>query len=166
MTDPDFDVAASHRFFSAGCFNKAWELIDRPGRTRDDDEQLLHLAHASVWHWTQRPECTSKQMTIGYWQLSRIYAILGRADEARRHAQRSLEYSSGLEPFFVGYAYEGLARAELALSNFAKASEYLAEAGRRAESVTDAEGRELLLNDLRTLAQLTGGEGSKEPRTK
>jgi hypothetical protein len=85
MTDPDFTVAARHRYFSAVCFNKAWEFADEPERSRDDDEQLLHLIHASVSHWMQRPECTSKQKTIGYRQLSRIYAILGRAEEARRH---------------------------------------------------------------------------------
>ena len=110
MTDPAFDVAMAHKFFSANCFNEAWELMQKRERTQHDDEQMLLLAYASMWHWTQRPHCTPTKKSIGYWQLSRINTILGRADESRRYALLSLEHTSEEEPFFVGYAYEALAR--------------------------------------------------------
>ena len=151
MTDPAFDVAVAHKLFSASCFNKAWELIQKRERTRDDDEQILLLAYASMWHWKQRPDCTSTTKSIGYWQLSRINAMLGRADESPRYAQLSLDNSSEQEPFFVGYAYEALARAELIANNRAKSKEYLTQAERCAELVSDTEDRELLINDLRSL---------------
>ena len=157
MTDPAFDVAAAHKFFSANCFNEAWEFIQKRDRTRDDDEQMLLAASASMWHWTQRPDCTPTKKAIGWWQLSRINAILGRANESRRFAQLSLEHSSDEEPFFVGYAYEALARAEFVANNRAKSQEYLAEAERRAELVTDIEDRESLVSDLRSLrAEING----------
>jgi hypothetical protein len=63
----------------------------------------------------------------------------------------SLEHSRDEEPFFVGYASEALARAELVANNRAKAQEYLAEAQRRAEFVSDIEDRESLVSDLRSL---------------
>jgi len=151
MSNPTFDIAAAHEFFSANCFNEAWDLIQKRDRTRDDDEQMLLLAYASMWHWTQRPDCTPTKKSIGCWQLSRINAILGRADESRRYAQLSLEHSSEEEPFFVGYAYEALARAELVANNRAKSKEFLAEAQRRAERVTDSEDKALLVSDLRSL---------------
>ena len=90
---PDFDVVAAHKYFAVECFNTAWNLIDRPNRTDAEDEEMLRLGMASVWHWTQRPDCTPENLSVGYWQVSRIYAILRRAEDARRYAQLSLEAS-------------------------------------------------------------------------
>ena len=32
-------------------YNTTWDLIDKPERTRDEDDELLHRAHASRYHW-------------------------------------------------------------------------------------------------------------------
>ena len=48
---------------------------------------MLRLSLATTWHWTQRPDCTSTNLSIGYWQTARIYALLGQAENARRYAQ-------------------------------------------------------------------------------
>jgi hypothetical protein len=65
MTQPQsFDLAAAHRFFSADCFNKAWELIEKPDRTQEEDEAMIRLNQASLWHWSQREECASRNMSI------------------------------------------------------------------------------------------------------
>lgn len=53
---PDFDRIAAHRYFSAECFNQAWDLIEKPQRTAEDNEKMLLLSIASLWHWTQRPD--------------------------------------------------------------------------------------------------------------
>ena len=29
---PGFDLQAAHRYFSAACFNQAWDLIDKADR--------------------------------------------------------------------------------------------------------------------------------------
>jgi hypothetical protein len=112
---------------------------------------MLLLSYASLWHWMQRPDCIPAKKSIGYWQLSRINSILGRADEARRHAQSSLA-NSGAEPFLAGYACEALARAEAVAGDSVKSKEYLAAARRHAELVASAEDRELLIRDLDSLA--------------
>lgn len=77
LTNASFDVPAAHRFFAADCFNRAWELIDKPDRTSDDDLRMISLAQASLWHWTERPDCTPRNLSIGYWQLSHIYSAVG-----------------------------------------------------------------------------------------
>lgn len=41
------DVAAAHRYFSVECFNRAWDLIDKPDRTELDDEEMVRLSLAS-----------------------------------------------------------------------------------------------------------------------
>ena len=79
MSSPDFDLDAAHRHFSAACFNGVWELIDKPSRSPDEDRLMVSMCHASLYHWQQRPDCTSRSFSIGYWQLSRVYALLEQA---------------------------------------------------------------------------------------
>lgn len=151
MSDkPTFDTVAAHRYFSALCFNQAWDLLDKAGRTLEEDEQMIRLGLASTWHWTQRGDCTATNMSAGYWQTSRIYATVGQADNARRYAQLCLEVSQteGVAPFYLGYAYEALARAESVAGNRAKALEYLQQARDVADTVPDPESRSWLVADL------------------
>lgn len=148
---PDFDLQAAHRYFSAHCFNTAWELIEKSHRTPEEDQTMIRLNQASMWHWTQREDCTDRNLSIGYWQASRIHALLRQAENSRRYGQLSLEHSSEQEPFTRGYAYEALARAEAVASNRKQMEEYGAEARRFAELVQDEDERKLLLDDLGTI---------------
>lgn len=149
--DPNFDLGKAHRYFAATCFNKAWDLIEKPDRTPEEDEQMIRLSQASIWHWTQREDCKSENMSIGYWQASRIHAILGRADDARRYGRLCLEHAPQDSPFLLAYAHEALARAEKAAGDPALAKKHCAEAEALTKKVIDLEERNLLLNDLKTL---------------
>jgi len=153
MGTPEFDQAKAHGFFSADCFNNAWGLIDKDDRTPDEDEQMLLLAMASLWHWTQRGDHTPGNLSVGCWQVSRVHALLGRADEARRYGALALDAGrrGEADAFTIGYAYEALARAESVAGNEAKASEYLTEARKAADEVTDKESRTWLVDDLETI---------------
>jgi hypothetical protein len=144
----ELDLAAAHRHFSVTCFNAAWDLIDHPDRGASDDEQLLLRAMASLWHWTQREDRTEANLAIGHWLVSRAYALLGQAENARRHASKSLDHCGGSGPFYSGYAYEALARAESLGGNPALKAGYLERARRLAGEVTDPRERDLLLADL------------------
>jgi hypothetical protein len=132
---PTFDLAAAHKYFAADCFNKAWDLIEKPDRTPEEDRLMVALNQASVFHWLNRADCTSENLSVGFWQASRIQALLGRADEARRQAETSLSYSHSLEPFYLGYAYEALARAEVMAGNLANGHEHLQSAKLHAANV-------------------------------
>jgi hypothetical protein len=149
----DFDQAAAHKYYSANCFNQAWDLIDKEQRTPEEEEQMIRLTHASFYHWTQRPDYSSTSASIGYWQASRIYAILGQADNASRYGQLCLEVSQdqGVEPFFLGYAYEALARAAAAAGNHQDMDLYLEKARQAAAEVKKAEDRKMLLDDLQSI---------------
>ncbi|MEZ6054119.1 MAG: hypothetical protein R3C02_22465, partial [Planctomycetaceae bacterium] len=89
----------AHQHFSATCFNNAWRLFDNHERTSEEDQQMLLLAFASLWHWTQRPDCTDKHLSIGYWQISRIYSVLKDAENARTYAQLCLNKTPADDPF-------------------------------------------------------------------
>ena len=154
MSDqPDFDVASAHKHFSAHCFNKAWELIEKPDRTPEEDEQMIRLSLASHWHWTQREDCNATNTSVAHWQTSRIYAMLGMPDSARRYGQLALDscQGEGILPFCRGYAYEALARAESVAGDSQKTKEYLEKAEEAAEAIPDPETKKMLLRDLATI---------------
>lgn len=145
---PSFDRVAAHKYFSAQCFNQAWELIEKPDRTPEDDLRMVSLNQASLYHWQQRPDCTDQNLSIAYWQSSRIQSLLGNAAEARRYAEVCLGLSLELDAFHLGYAHEALARASYVAGDRAEAREHLERARRQAQRLTRAEDRGLLEKDL------------------
>ena len=147
----DFDVVAAHKYFAASCFNRAWDLIEKMDRTPDDELLMVALNQASIYHWLNRPDCENKSLSVGYWQASRIHAILRNASEAKRYAEICLGYSNNLEPFYLGYAHEALARAAKLEGETKIAAEHLSLAREQAQLVNRKEDRELLINDLVTL---------------
>jgi hypothetical protein len=150
-TNPDFDLDAAHKYFAAQCFNQAWDLIDKVDRTPAEDRLMEALSQASIYHWLQRPDCNDQNLSIGYWQASRIQALLGHAPAALRHAQVCLAYSQELPPFYLGYAHEALARAQNLAGNTAAAAEHLQAAIQLAGQVVDKSEREAILADLKSL---------------
>ncbi len=150
MAEPTFDLYQAHRYFSAECFNRAWDLIDKPSRTPAEDETMLQFGLTSLWHWSQRTDHTDIHLSVGHWQVARIYTLLGNVDEARRHAHTSLELSlaAGDFPFYQGYAYEALARAEMLAGEKIKAAEYLQNARELSHKIPDIDDKQQLLADL------------------
>ncbi len=57
--DPSFDIQAAHKYFAAHCFNSAWDLIEKKDRTSEDDRLMVALNQASIFHWLQRPDCST-----------------------------------------------------------------------------------------------------------
>lgn len=147
----EFEHEAAHKFFSANCFNKTWDFIDKSERTAEDDEKMIFTAHASVWHWTQRPDCNDRNLSIGYWLLARVYALAGQADNAHRYGQRCLEVTPSDDAFCLGYAHEALARAESVAGNSDQSKQHLAEAKKHSATIENADDKKLLDDDLKTL---------------
>jgi hypothetical protein len=40
-----------HRQYAMGRFNLVWELLDKTDRTPEEDDRMVHAAHASRFHW-------------------------------------------------------------------------------------------------------------------
>lgn len=148
---PEFDDQRGHRYFSANCFNRTWELIDKPDRSPADDEQMLLRAYASFWHWTQRADVTPRNLSVGYWLLSRVHALLGQGDASRRFGELSLRHAASEPPFYVGYAHEALARAAQVENQAQEFHLQLSQAEACLLAVDDPDDRSLLENDLSSL---------------
>src|SRR6266699_554760 len=103
--------AKQHRQMAAELFNGTWKLLSKKRRTKEETNTMIHMAHASRYHWgvVGGP----KELAIGEWQISRVYAVLRRPEPALYHAQRALEIceASEIGDFPLAYAYEALARA-------------------------------------------------------
>ncbi|MBI1249204.1 hypothetical protein GC197_15335 [bacterium] len=148
---PEFDLQLAHHHFAAEAFNKAWELIDKTDRTSEEDLTMLCRAAASVWHWSHREDLTNQARSVGYWQLSRVFALLSEGTMAKRCGELSLKYAKGTPPFYEAYAYEALARAAALCGEMSAAKRYLDSAERLAEKVEEAASREMLLADLQSI---------------
>lgn len=149
---PLFNVNDAHIHFSADCFNRTWDFIEKDGsRSVEENMTMLHTAIASLWHWSQREDVKPENLSVGYWQVSRVYCLIGQPYNARTYGLLSSKYAEGLEPFFKAYAYETLARAEMIAGNRVIMLVYLEKAREMVELVTEEEDRQLVLKDLAEL---------------
>lgn len=132
-------------------FNAVWEYMEKEDRTIEDDDRMLHTAHASRYHWGQigKPE----NLARGEWQVSRVYALLHRSEPCLHHAQRVLDIclANGIADWDIAFAYEALARGH-AVAGDAEAARAMTERALEAvEHIADDEDRKMVLADLETI---------------
>lgn len=142
---------------AAQLFNSTWRLIEKKRRTKEDNDTMIHMAHASRYHWSVAGG--AREAAIGEWQISRVYAILRRPEPSLYHAQRSLEICEARKvgDFPLAYAYEALARA-FALAGKARLREACLKLAKAAGTkIAEDEDRELFLKDLRTVPRTRRG---------
>jgi len=146
----------SHKQVAVNCFNEVWDFLDLLGRTNEEEEKMIHLAHASFWHWTQVEEHTPKNLSIGYWQLSRVYATAGLSERSLYYAERCLAVSldNQIEPFYIGYAYEALCRANALLGHYDLSKMQAEQVIEYAQKVKDESSKDMLLKDLETIKDI------------
>ena len=144
-------TASDERELAKSLFNGVWELMGREDRTPDDDDRMLHAAHASRYHWGNVG--TAANLARGEWQCSRVYAVLRRAEPCLHHAQRVLDICEreGMGDFDLAFAYEALARGQAIAGDAATARAHTEQALAAAENIAEDEDRDLLLSDLETI---------------
>jgi hypothetical protein len=137
-----------HRKLAAELFNGTWTLLEEPDRTPDDDARMIHMAHASAYHWLQVG--TPQNVARSHWLCSRVYSVLGRPEPALYHARLAHDICAehGIGDFDLAYAFEALARAHAVAGNRAESDEWRDRARAATADVAEAEDRELLLSDL------------------
>jgi DNA-binding transcriptional MerR regulator len=145
-------VTADERKLAADLFNGVWTLMETEDRSTAQDDRMLHMAHASRYHWEQVG--TAANLARGEWLCSRVYAVLRRPEPALHHARRVLEIcaTNGIGDWDRAFAYEALARASALAGDDVAARAALESA--QAQDVADADDRELLERDLATIPGL------------
>jgi DNA-binding transcriptional MerR regulator len=132
-------------------FNETWSLLETPDRTPAQELRMLHMAHASRFHWGEVG--TAENVCVGEWQVARVYTVLGRVEPALFHAERCMDVcrAERFDDWKLAYAHEALARAHRLAGDEAAYREHLARAEAILATITDPEERELLEGDLATL---------------
>ena len=142
---------ATHRLIAVRLFNRVWEFMEKADRTSEEDDEMLHAAHASRYHWGHVREPAT--LARGEWQVSRVYAVLGRGEPALHHARRSLELckQDGLEDFDLAFAYEALARASAISGDRASRDRWVAKAREASAQIAESDDRRHFDDELATV---------------
>ncbi|HVO36985.1 MAG TPA: hypothetical protein VMT01_02315 [Candidatus Acidoferrum sp.] len=140
-----------HRKFAVELFNLTWSLLDKKDRTREDDDRMIHAAHASRFHWGEIG--ASLEFERGEWQISRVYSALKRSEPALYHANRCLEICKehDIGDFDIAFAYEAVARAHAVAGNKIEREKYLKLAKEAGEQIKKKEDREYFFSELKTI---------------
>lgn len=152
MTAPSAPVdVADRRQLAIDLFNHVWTLLERTDRAPLEDDEMLHAAHASRYHWGEVGEPVN--LARGEWQCSRVYSVLGRSEPALWHARRCLALCEehGIGDWDLAFAHEAIARALRVAGDHAGADAAVARARELSADIAEAEDRELLLSDLATV---------------
>jgi hypothetical protein len=148
-------VSSAERQLGVELYNSSWALMELPDRTPEQDDELVHHVHASMYHWLQAPECEPKHRARGEWLCSRAYSVLGRAEPALHHAQRCFEiceqHADNVEDWDLAFAYEALARANRVAGNEDEAGRFEQRGRELADQIADPEDKEIVLKDYATL---------------
>lgn len=139
------------RRVASDLFNLVWTLLELDERTPEQDDAMIHAAHASRWHWAQVG--SPQHRAIGEWQCSRVYATLGRPEPALHHARRCLDLSAvdGVDPFVEASAHEAMARALAVAGDVDGATAERNLAYGLAVALEDDDDRAVIEADLATL---------------
>ncbi|MHA2249411.1 MAG: hypothetical protein ACXAD7_03565 [Candidatus Kariarchaeaceae archaeon] len=139
-----------HKFMAVDCFNKAWEYIEMEDRTPEDDDMMIYATMSSRYHWGKIG--TPLNFARGEWQISRVFSILNRGQDALHHAEQCLKLTEehDFKDFDLAFAYECRARASASMGNqgdFKKYFQLAEEAGEKIEGEGD---RDYFFKDLKS----------------
>ncbi len=132
-------------------FNLVWRYLEKPKRTPEENDLMINAAHASRFHWGEVG--SAENLAIGEWQISHVYAVLGRAEPALYHGQRALDVCkrADVKDFALAYAYEALARAHALQGNTEEARRCIALGKATGQRIKDSMDRDLFEKDLSTV---------------
>jgi hypothetical protein len=140
-----------HKKLAVDLFNLTWNLLDKKDRMKEEDDKMIHAAHASRFHWGEVG--TPLEFERGEWQISRVYSVLKRSEPAIYHAQRCLEIckQQDIEDFDIAFAYEALARAYAIAGQRARCEENMEQARKAGEQIKKADDKKYFFSELETI---------------
>lgn len=149
--EPRYLLDEANRIFARTINQRVWELLGKGDRAPAEDEEMIHAAHASLYHWLSAGTAVHHQR--GDWLVARVYTVLGIPLEALKYAERCLaltnEYPELMADFDRAYAYESVARAQALAGNRQAAKTYRESARVAGEQIADQEDRQIFTADLK-----------------
>jgi len=149
--DTTSSAPADHRKLAVDLFNHTWTLLRKPDRSHEEEDEMIHSAHASAYHWLVAGEPVN--WARSHWQCARVYAALDRAEPALHHAMRckAIAHEFDLSTFDKAIAHEATARALAAAGQGDAARIELAAARTVAATCEDDQERAVVEDDCRVV---------------
>jgi hypothetical protein len=149
--DQSAHTKEEHRMLAIDLFNLTWSLLDKKDRTKEEDDKMIHAAHASRFHWGEAG--TPLEFERGEWQISRVYSVLKRSEPAIYHAERCLEIckTHGISDFDIAFGYEALSRAYAVAGAKPQCEEYLNLAKEAGERISKEDDKKYFFGELGTI---------------
>ncbi|MBI5840637.1 MAG: hypothetical protein HZB19_11100 [Chloroflexi bacterium] len=145
-----YTLSQAQLHFAIDFNNQAWELLEKPDRTSDENFRMLDFAHASLAHW--RSAGTAARHQRGEWLLARVHTVLKNLDQALLHAKRCEELleanKAEMSDFDYAFTYEALSRAHAMRGDRFEAKKFIELAKKAGEAIKDAEDREIFFREF------------------
>ncbi|NHJ86940.1 MAG: hypothetical protein FK734_15870 [Asgard group archaeon] len=140
-----------HKKMAINLFNHTWDFLDKKDRTIEENDEMIHSAHASRYHWGKIGKPINFER--GEWQISRVYSVLKRSEPALYHAQRCLDIckANNIGDFDIAFAYEALARAYSIAGMSDKKQYYLDLAQEAGEKIAKKDDKEYFFSEIDTI---------------
>ena len=149
----NYSIEEANQFFAVSCNNAVWRLLCKADQSKDDKNEIINLAHASLWHWSRRADCKMKNLQRGEYLIALAYVNAGRKEPAMYHAKRCVEIteanSAEREDFDLPYARLIMGMALRLNGSVAEAKKYLMEAERLGDEIKNEKDKEIFVGDLR-----------------
>ncbi|NWG11041.1 hypothetical protein HXY33_04735 [Candidatus Bathyarchaeota archaeon] len=141
-----------HKKFAVDSFNLVWTLMENKNRTIEENDKMIHAAHASRFQWGEIG--TPVEFERGEWQISRMYTVLNRPEPALYHAKRCLDIckQNNIGDWEIAFAYEAMARAYATAGNKTECEKYIKLAKEAGELIKEKGDKDYLFNELKTIA--------------
>lgn len=153
MPDED-DRDPDHKQIAIAAFNATWDYLGKDLRTAEENDMMVHAAHTSRYMWGQVGGPT--EFERGDWQLSRVYASLGKGDEALHYAKYCLNtcLENEIGDFDLAFAYEAMARAHAIKENWTEADRYIQLAKQAGEGIAEKDNKDYFMGELDTVPRM------------
>ncbi len=149
---PRYTLAEAQKKFAVHLNGRVWELLEKPERTPDEDEEIALAAYASLYHWKQAGTLVHAQR--GHWLLAHVFAVLGQPALCLQHAQRCAQLTEAnpaeMRDFDLAYAHEALGRAYALAGQKNLARQHYEQAHALGEAIADLEDRQIFSADLQS----------------
>jgi hypothetical protein len=155
MNEKEIDnKQTQHKKLAKSLFNQVWDLLEKEKRTEEEDDKMVHAAHASRYHWGEIG--TPITFERGEWQISRVYSTLNRPESAIFHAQRCLDIclKNGIEDFDIAFAYEALARAYAVNGDKNNHKIFFKLGEQAAKNIKKEDDREYFITELHNISNM------------
>jgi hypothetical protein len=137
-----------HQEQAVSLFNMSWDLLFKANRNRSDEDILINMVHASLYHWRQIGEAIN--ILRGEWMICHVYTILKLKEAALYHAENVLRLMDEQKPvdWDLAYCYEAMARVQALLGNKDEFNKYYDLALDATAKVVDESSKSQLEADL------------------